>query len=441
MLEREALEAGVRAVIYSLPLVMMNLTMRKATNVTSPRGVAAPVNQFGAMRAFPTAAFKDVVRANVDTLYSSAFLDVSSEPVVLSVPDTAGRYYLLPMFDAWTNVFATPGKRTTGTGPRTFAVTGPGWSGVLPPDVTELKSPTNTVWILGRTQTNGAADYPAVHAIQDGYTLVPLSNFGRPFVPPLGVVDPTIDMSLAPVERLQRMSAAEYFGLLAHLLHVNAPTASESHMLTALARIGIHPGQPFDLAALPAAVAKGLEQSLAAALTMLKGRAESHDATTNGWRIPPSSLGAFGSDFVLRGLIALIAFGANLPADAVYPTTFADVEGRPLRGAHRYTLRFAKGSLPPVEAFWSVTMYDEHSFFVDNAENRYAISSWMPPTEDDDGSITLRIQHDAPAPEHRANWLPAPEGLFNLTLRMYWPSEGPPSILDGSWTPPGVVRV
>jgi hypothetical protein len=176
---------------------MMDLTLRKATNVAKPTGVAAPINQFGAMRAFPTAAFKDVVRANVDTLYSSAFLDLSAEPLMLSVPDTGGRYYLLPLFDAWTNVFATPGKRTTGTKSGQFAITGPNWTGALPAGVTELKSPTNMVWILGRTQTNGPADYAAVHAIQDGYTLVPLSSFGKKYVAPAGVIDPAADRTLA----------------------------------------------------------------------------------------------------------------------------------------------------------------------------------------------------------------------------------------------------
>ena len=169
--EGEALQAGVEAVVYGLPLVIMDLTRAKTTNVAAPGGFYAPVNQFVHVRAFPDASFKDVVRANVDTLYSSAWLDLSKEPIVLSVPDTRGRFYLMPMIDAWTNIFASPGKRTTGTKAGHFAVTGPGWSGTLPKGVQELKSPTNMVWIIGRTQTNGPKDYPAVHAIQDGYKL------------------------------------------------------------------------------------------------------------------------------------------------------------------------------------------------------------------------------------------------------------------------------
>lgn len=189
------MEAGAQAVIYGLPLVLMDITMRKTTNVSTERRLAKPINQFAHLRVFPTAAFKDVVRANVDTLYSSAFLDLAREPLVLSVPDTQGRYYLLPMMDAWTNVFATPGSRTTGTKSGTFLITGPDWRGPVPEGMRQLKSPTNLAWILGRTQTNGPVDYAAVHAIQDGYTLVPLSLYGRPYTPPAGAFDPTVDMN------------------------------------------------------------------------------------------------------------------------------------------------------------------------------------------------------------------------------------------------------
>ena len=172
--EQKALEAGAQAVVYGLPLVMMDLTKQSFLNSPAPRG--APVNQFLHVRAFPPASFKQVVRVNVDTLYSSAFLDLSEEPLVLSVPDTHGRYYLLPLFDAWTNVFATPGTRTTGNSVNRFLIAGPNWSGTAPAGMPVLRSPTNMAWLLGRTQTNGPEDYPAVHAVQDGYKLVPLSK-------------------------------------------------------------------------------------------------------------------------------------------------------------------------------------------------------------------------------------------------------------------------
>jgi hypothetical protein len=439
--EQRAMEAGAQAVIYGLPLVLMDITMRKTTNVSTERRLAKPLNQFAHLRAFPSAAFKDVVRANVDTLYSSAFLDLAKEALVLSVPDTHGRYYLLPMMDAWTNVFATPGSRTTGTKSGTFVITGPNWSGPVPDGMQQLKSPTNMVWILGRTQTNGPSDYSAVHALQDGYTLVPLSQYAKPYAPPPGAFDPTVDMNTPPVEQLKAMKAVQFFGALARLLKTNPPPASEAPILDRLAQIGVIPGEAFDASRLDPAVVKGLERSMPAAFAKLQEAQKRSGMPVNGWHIPPSNLGDYGSDYGTRAIIALIAFGANLPADAVYPTTFVDGAGKPLDGANRYTLHFNKGLTPPVNAFWSVTMYDSQSFFVDNPINRYAISSWMPLKYNSDGSIDLYIQRESPGADRESNWLPAPAGNFNITLRMYWPKDKAPSIYDGTWVPPAVNSI
>jgi hypothetical protein len=439
--EQEAMEAGVQAVIYGLPLVLMDITMRKTTNVSPVSRLARPVNQFAHLRTFPTAAFKDVVRANVDTLYSSAFLDLAKEPLVLSVPDTHGRYYLLPMLDAWTNVFATPGSRTTGTKPGNFVIAGPGWSGIVPRGMQQLKSPTNMVWILGRTQTNGPEDYSAVHSIQDGYTLVPLSQYGKPYTPPGGTFDPSVDMKTPPIEQVQKMSAAKFFGALARLLKTNPPPATEAPILEKLARIGIKPGEQFDASKLDPSVGKGLESSVSIALEKLQEIQKHSGTPVNGWHIPPKNLGNYGTDYGTRAVIALIAFGANLPADAVYPTTYVDAANRPLNGANQYVLHFDKGLTPPVNAFWSVTMYNSESFFVNNPINRYAISSWMPLRHNSDGSIDLYVQHESPEKGNEANWLPAPEGAFNITLRMYWPKDKEPSINDGTWVPPAVARI
>jgi hypothetical protein len=381
------------------------------------------------------------VRANVDTLYSSAFLDLSSEPLVLSVPDTGGRYYLLPLLDAWTNVFATPGARTTGTKAGDFAITGPNWTGALPAGMREIKSPTNTVWILGRTQTNGPEDYPAVHTVQAGFKLVPLSLFGKPYAAPDGLVDPNADMKTPPVEQLQKMTGVEFLTTLARLLKSNPPPAADQPILAKLATIGVIPGQDFDPSRLDPAIAKGLEGVVSSAIATLQKEAKQMGTDVNGWRIPKMDIGAFGTDYDTRAFIALIAFGANLPADSLYPTSFVDAEGKPLNGANRYTLHFDAGLTPPVNAFWSVTMYDPQSFFVDNPINRYAISSWMPLHHNGDGSLDICIQHDSPGADKEANWLPAPDSGFNITLRMYWPKDETPSIIDGSWKPPAVKKV
>ncbi len=438
---KQALEAGVEAVVYGLPLVIMDITRAKTTNVVHPEAFAAPVNQFVNVRAFPDASFKDVVRANVDTLYSSAWLDLSKEPIVLSVPDTKGRYYLMPMMDAWTNVFASPGKRTTGTKAGHYAVTGPGWTGTLPAGVTELKSPTNMVWIIGRTQTDGPTDYAAVHALQDGYQLVPLSSFGKPYTPPEGVVDPAVDMKTAPVDQLKAMSAEAYFNRLAALLKSNPPPASEAPILEKLKAIGVIPGEKFDPSTLDPAVAKGLEQSVSVALEKLTAASKETGAPVNGWRVPPMVLGNYGTEYGARAVVALIGLGANLPQDAVYPSAYVDADGQPLNGANRYVIHFDKDSTPPVQAFWSITMYDADSFFVANPINRYAVSSWMPLKKNADGSLDIYVQTDSPGKDKESNWLPAASGSFNVTLRMYWPTEQAPTIMDGSWKPPGVTKV
>lgn len=441
MTTEEARQIAVQAVVYGLPLVIMDITMRTATNVVSHYGMAAPVNQFAHVPRFPDATFKQVVRANVDTLYSSAFLDLSKEPLVLSIPDTHGRYHLLPLFDAWTNVFASPGTRTTGNGPGNFLIAGPDWTGTPPAGMQVFRSATNMVWILGRTQTNGPDDYAAVHAVQEGYRLVPLSAFGAPYTPPAGTVDASIDVKTPPVEQVKAMSAAQYFDRLARLLTANPPRPSDAPLLAKLATIGIVPGQPFDPSRLDPSVAAGLEGAVDAALEALHAAMKTIPKPANGWSTMAANLANFGTDYRSRAVVALIAFGANLPADAIYPTAFVDADGRALDGANRYVLHFDKGQTPPVQAFWSVTAYDADSFFADNPIHRYAVSSWMQLKTGADGSVDLYVQHPSPGKDREPNWLPVPEGHFNLTMRMYWPKDTPPSILDGSWAPPAVRRV
>jgi len=435
----EAQKIGVEAVVYGLPLVVMDVTKRVSTNVPRPQPDAhAPINQFGNMRQYPPASDHTIVRMNVDTLYSFAWLDLSKEPIVLSVPDTHGRYYMMPMLDAWTNVFASPGTRTTGNKAGHFAVTGPGWKGALPEGVQEIKAPTKTVWITGRTQTNGPEDYAAVHALQQQYKLTPLSAFGTPYMSPPHVVDPAVDMKLGPADQLAKMDATTFFTTLARLMAANPPPATDAPALAMLAEIGVVPGQGFDAGQLDPAVAKGLEQSVQIALEKPQAAAKTAGKPVNGWYIPPMNVGAFGTDYGFRAVVALIGLGANLRADAIYPMAFTDGDGKPLNGANRYVVHFDKGQTPPANAFWSLTMYNAQSFMVDNPINRYDIASWMPLEYNEDGSLDVYVQRDSPGEDKLANWLPAATGDFSITMRVYWPQ---PAMLDGSWTPPPVKLV
>jgi hypothetical protein len=425
------------AYIFGYPLVTMEMTRRNLTNVAAPEGTHAPMGQIIKLREYPDASFKDVTAPNADTLYTTAFFDVGKEPWVLSIPDMKDRYYLMPMLDGWTTVFQVPGKRTTGTGAQTYAITGPGWSGALPSGVKEYKSPTNIVWLLGRIYCTGTPeDYAAVHKLQDECKLVPLSSYGKPYTPPPGTVDTSIDMKMAVRDQVDRMDAVEFFTLLCKLMRDNPPAAEDAPQLAKFAKIGIVAGQDFDPSKLKADfVKRAPEISNDRILLQFKINKEVKDE--NGWGFSTKT-GVYGTDYLMRAFITAIGLGANRPQDAVYPTSQKDAEGRKYNGANKYVMNFPKGQLPPADGFWSLTMYDSAYFFVNNPINRYSISARQNLISNPDGSTDLYIQKDSPGQDKEANWLPAPAGDFILMLRMYWPQEKNPSIIDGSWKIPPV---
>jgi hypothetical protein len=428
------------AYIYGYPLVTMEMTRRVITNVAAPQGTRAPMGQIIKLRQYPDAQFRDVTAPNADTLYTTAFFDVGQEPWVLSIPDMKGRYYLMPMLDGWTTVFQAPGKRTTGTGAQTYAITGPGWRGELPPGVREYKSPTNIVWLLGRIYCTGTPeDYTEVHALQDQVKLVPLSAYGKPYTPPAGKVDASIDMKTAVRDQVNRMDAVAYFTLLAELMKRNPPSAADAPALAKFARIGLVPGQDFDASKLRADFARRIPE-IANDRIMLQFKINKEVHDIDGWGFTTKT-GIYGTDYLMRALVTAIGLGANRPQDAVYPTSQKDSEGRAYDGANKYVMRFARGQLPPVEGFWSLTMYDGAYFFVPNPINRYSISARQDLKTNPDGSVDLYIQKDSPGADKESNWLPAPAGKFILMLRMYWPNESNPSIIDGTWTIPPVRKV
>lgn len=433
--DKEATEIGIEAYVYGYPLVTMDVTRRVMTNVAKPQGAHAPMGQFLLMRKYPDAAFKDVTAPNADTLYSTAWLDLAKEPYVLSLPDMDGRYFLMPMLSGWTDVFEVPGKRTTGTKAQTYAITGPNWAGVLPQGVKQLKSPTNMVWILGRTYCTGTPeDYKACHAIMDKYQLVPLSAYGKPYTPPEGKVDPAIDSKTSVRDQVHKMDAVEYFTLLARLMKDNPPAKEDAPILKKLAKIGLAPGKEFDATKLPAGAAKAIPL---AAQKQIIGHFKSAGSDINGW-IFTTKAGVYGTDYLQRAFITAIGLGANRPQDAVYPTGEVDADGKPFSGANKYVVHFPKGQTPPADAFWSITMYNGQYFFVENPLNRYTVSPRNDLKYNADGSLDLYIQNESPGKDKESNWLPAPKDKFILMMRLYWPRETNPSILDGTWRPPGV---
>jgi hypothetical protein len=440
----EEFATAIEAYTYGYPLVTMEMTRRVITNVAKPEGTHGPMGQFIRLREYPTATFRDITAPNADTLYTTTFVDVGKEPWVVSIPDMKGRYYLFPMLDGWTNVFSVPGKRTTGTGAQTYAITGPGWTGELPAGVKEIKSPTSLVWLLGRIYCTGTPeDYKEVHVLQDQCQIVPLSAYGKSYTPPAGTVDPSIDMKTAVRAQVNAMDAKAYFTLLAQLMKTNPPAVADAPMIAKMAQIGLVPGQDFDAAKFDAFGAKRIPQ-IAFDRIMLHFKLSDGDIQDiNGWGFSTKT-GVYGTNYIQRALITAIGLGANRPHDAIYPTSLKDGNGllaRAYSGTEKYVMHFDKGKLPPAKGFWSLTMYDEGYFFVANPINRYSISARQNLKANADGSVDLYLQKESPGADKESNWLPAPAGKFLLMLRLYWPEEDQPSILDGSWVIPPVKRV
>ncbi len=437
--EKEAYELAMEAYLYFFPSILMEVTRRQCTNVEAGKIPGfGPPNAFSHMRAYPDAEFKTVVRPNFDTLYSIAWLDLSEEPQIVSIPDAQERYYLLPMLDIWTDVFAAPGWRTSGTGAQTYMVTPPGWIGTAPDGMQTISAPTSWVWIIGRIKTDGPEDYAAVHKFQDGFSISALSQWGKQASPPAHKLDSSIDMKTPPMDTVDKMKAKDYFDFASKIMKHYPAHATDWSIKARLARIGLSETVAFDFASLDSKVKESIEKAAVDARKMMVDKMHSVGRLANGWVINTDSMGVYGNAYLKRAIIALVGLGANQPDDAVYPLNVVDADGKPLDGNNNYVLHFEKDEIPPVNGFWSVTMYDAAGFQAANELNRFALSSWMPLKKNADGSIDLYLQNSNPGSEKENNWLPAPKGQLGVTLRLYAPRM---EVLNGSWNPPAIRRV
>ncbi len=411
------------AFLYGYPLVMMDETRQTS---------AYPPNTLQHLRKFPDHNFRNVVRPNVDTLYSIAWLDLKEEAVVLTLPDSKGRYVLIPILDAWTNVFASIGSRTTGANSGTYLITGPSWEGDMPEGMPEdmkvYRSPTAMAWMLGRVYAEGPEDFEGAHAFQDGMTLRTLSDFqsGKP-----AVLQPQRPMT--PVDIMQKikdMDAKVFFEKLETLMKDNPPAKGDDVFIETVL-------EPLKLSN-PSA--KNLNSGKDKAYKRL-GFIEKLISRKKGWmgNNPSKPIGTYGIDYKLRAVVTHIGLGANEPVDAIYPNTSKDVNGKPLHSSKNYIVHFKAGELPPVKAFWSITLYDEDGFLVSNEINRYALGNANDLRLNDDGSLDIHVQLQPPSDDKLSNWLPAPsDAPFALTLRLYWPQD---EVLDGNWNAPDVTPI
>ncbi len=423
----DLVKTGEQAYLYAYPLVLTRVM----------RGQVYPAvgsNTFIHRTEFPSAKYRDIVRPNADTLYSFARLDLSKEPVLLHVPDTHNRYYVAQVMDAWTETLAAPGKRTTGTGEGWFAITGPGWSGKLPEIVRRIDSPTQRAGLALRIQTNTAADYKNVHALQRQFWLIPLSQYPKsPNVPPV-MVTPSQN-TVPPPQTVTAMSTTEFFTIFAGLLANNPPHTTDGPMVKQLAAVGIEAGKPFSAEKLDPSFERGVTRAKHMLDNSVKLAAEWRNIGKTGWSAP-MDLGRYGVDYTKRAVVARIGIGALLPEDAVYMACGRDSDGAVLDGTRHYVVHFEKAQLPPVQGFWSITVYDQAGYFAANPLNRYAIGDRNPLRYNSDGSLDLYIQHETPGRKRQNNWLPAPAAPFSLQFRLYWPKE---SVLKGEWVPPVVT--
>jgi hypothetical protein len=435
----QARAIAVDAYLYFYPLISMDITRKQSTNIEPGKEFGkGPMNSFVNVPAYPPSNLKVVVRVNFDTLYSIAWLDLAKEPLIVSVPDTHGRYYLLPMLDMWTDVFASPGSRTTGTEPGDFLVTAPEWNGIVPAGFTRIGAPTPYVWVIGRTKTDGPQDYEAVNKIQAGFRVTPLSERGKTPKPVDVDIDQTVDMKTPPKTQVDKMPAAKYFAYAAELLKLHPPHITDQPIIAQLKLIGIEPGKSFKLDNQNPNVKKALESAPEAAQQRMAWKVPTVARVANYWSMNTDTMGVYGNYYLKRAIVAQLGLGANLPEDAIYPLNLADETGKPLDGANSYKIHFDKGATPPVNAFWSITLYDADGFQVGNALNRFAVSSWMPFKYNADGSLDLYFQNDSPGKDNESNWLPAPRGPFNLTMRLYSPQT---AALTGEWNPSPIKKV
>jgi hypothetical protein len=431
---------GMESYVYGYPLVVMDVTRQVMTAAPAPNaeGTAAPINQLAKMPHYVSPYFTNVVRISLNSPWTTGFVDLKDDPIVLSVPDTRGRYYVFSIMNMWTDVFASIGKRTAGTGPGNFLIAGPDWKGTVPDGIKQtFKSSTRFAWVLGQTQANGPDDFPAVIAIQAGYKLTPLSAWGNPYTPPANVpVDSGVDLKTTPPNQVAVMDAGMFFNRLALLMKDNPPYSADGPALEKLRKLSIEPGKPFDIRKVDPAIARGLERAARDAPIKV------HDGVTtmkgvNGW-IQPPDLGRYGKDYQTRVGIALEGLGADQQEDTIYPLAFVDGEGHRLDSAYKYMMHYDKDQFPPTNATWSVSLYQGPNY-VPNSLNRYDIARWMPLKYNLDGSLDIYIQAASPGKDKEANWLPAPpQGELNIVIRNYWPKE---EALNGTYKNPPIKRV
>jgi hypothetical protein len=440
---RDIAQKGAMAYLYALPLVLMDITRQEMYE--HPAAKTAQPNRLYMIPILADHTFRTVIRPNVDTLYSAAWLDLREEPVLLSIPPGNGRYHVEQLMDAWTNVFFAPGIRTLGNEPGRYLITLPTWQGEVPDGYQRVDAPTSMVWLLGRIFVNGESDMDAARRYQRQIDLRPLSELGNPdFQPSYPDARGRGAQRVDPIDIVRNMDSGEFFSRFRKLAHENPPADADAPFIAEILQpLGLAPSENPQADELPDAMRKAIDRGIAEVWAVMTERsAVEKERTPTGWAGLSASkhIGTYGTDYKLRAGVAVFGLGANIAADAVYLNASLDSQGQDLAGGKAYTLTFAAQELPPVKGFWSLTLYDRMGYLLENPLNRYNLRISDALHYNHDGSLTLLVQPDEPDDETmRSNWLPSPrDGTFVLSMRLYWPEQ---ALLDGKWMPPALIPV
>lgn len=420
-------ETAADAYLYAFPLVLMDATRTVGTNVETPQGTHAPVNQLAHAQSLANDQTRLVVSPNVDTLYTQAWLDVSEEPMIYRLPET-DRFYNAQLLDMWTNTVAV--LKEAGD----YAIVPEGYAGELPENVTRIETPTTCLWMIGRAVVDGEADIPRVAAFQAQMRLVPLSDYDQidSYQPPKG--EYRAENDFVPVQHVLAMTPKEFFDA-ANQLMARYPW-NDTEKLEAYRAIGVGPGLTFDAGILTGNIAEEWKTMLSGLRKRMETESLAYARMLGDWRFFGDPIGDFGTAYAYRALVAMMGLGANPTSVAIYPKLNVDHDGQTLTGEKTYTLHIEQ--MPPVleKGFWSITVYGADDFLMANPINRFCINDRSDCVYNEDGSLDLRLSKDEPA-EGAANWLPVGEGEFHLFLRIYYPDM---QALE-TWAPPVVTAV
>lgn len=429
-ISRAAYFDGLAAVLYGYPAVLMYAGLH-ATVIDKSTTMGA-LNAFHHIERLTTPKDVTVPTPNNDTLYSVAWLDLNTEPLVLTVPKMDKRYHVFHLMDFYTSTFDYPGSSTNGGGGGSYIIAGPKWAG-LPKGLKVLRSPTPFVWLLGRTLVDGPKELSTVTALMKTYKLQPLSTYKGTKTPTPVKVDYTKPSALDASEKL------DFFRTMGYGLKLNPPRPRDRFLTGLFHLVGFKADWHFDPSGLSERKKAALRYAVTDGIELIKKLGDFGGKTINGWSITPKGVGTYGINYPLRAVVAYKGLGALPREEASYTMANVDVAGKAMEGANSYELSFPAGKLPPAKAFWSVTMYDfKTRLLVDNSINRYALGDRTAGlVKGKDGSLTLQLQQAQPA-AGTANWLPAPKGRFYLVLRLYNPTA---DYLSGSYEVPGIKLV